>query len=311
MISRADRATLVAQAQAAIAQGSQSFAMASRLFDRVTRERAWLLYAWCRRCDDIVDGQEMGGRMSTTTDPRGRFESAYRQTIAALDGRPGEEPAFRGLALLVDEVAMPRRLILDHLAGFEADSRGWRPQNVDDLLYYCYQVAGVVGCMMAVVMGVDPRDEDTLDRACDLGIAFQLANIARDIVEDAENGRCYIPADWLAATGLTDDKIGSTESASQRAALAARLVDIASAHEDAATIGAMRLRFRSRWAVLAAAGIYGAIGRAVVRLGCHAWDKRVRVPGGQKAILALRALCTSTFASPPPRLRTGLWTRPR
>ena len=63
---------------------------------------------------------------------------------------------------------------------------------------YCYHVAGVVGCMMAVVMGVSPDDDATLDRACDLGLAFQLANIMRDVEEDDRAGRCYLPLEWLA-----------------------------------------------------------------------------------------------------------------
>src|SRR3546814_3739867 len=67
----------------------------------------------------------------------------------------------------------------------------------DLLLRYSYHVAGAVGVAMALVMGVDPRDETTLDRASDLGIAFQLANIARDVAEDAAADRCYLPVEWM------------------------------------------------------------------------------------------------------------------
>ncbi|TZG27308.1 phytoene/squalene synthase family protein [Sphingomonas montanisoli] len=311
MILAADRSALVAQAEATIVRGSQSFAMASRLFDRVTRERAWLLYAWCRTCDDVVDGQVLGHNMAVPADPLDRFETAFRQTMDALDGRPVDDPAFQGLALVVDETAMPRRFVSDHLAGFEADARGWRPQNADDLFRYCYQVAGVVGCMMAVVMGVSPHDDDTLDRACDLGIAFQLSNIARDIVEDADNGRCYIPEDWLAEAGLNEAELRIPSTAPQRATFAARLVAIADRHEASARVGAARLPFRCRWAILSAAGIYGGIGREVVRRGHRAWDERVRISGSKKAMLAMQALIASSLPSPRDMVRDGLWSRPR
>lgn len=311
MTSPAERAALVAAAEATIAQGSQSFAMASRLFDRVTRERAWLLYAWCRTCDDVVDGQTLGHGMAVPADPLGRYETAFRQTLDQLDGRPVVEPAFRGIGVVVDETAMPRQFLFDHLGGFEADARGWRPQSDDDLFRYCYQVAGVVGCMMAVVMGVDPEDQDTLDRACDLGIAFQLSNIARDIVEDAENDRCYIPASWLAEAGLTETMLRDAASAPQRAGFAARLVAIADRHEASAKVGAARLPFRCRWAILSAAGIYGGIGREVVRRGDRAWDERVRIPGARKAALALQALIASGLPGPRAVPRDGLWSRPR
>jgi phytoene synthase len=70
------------------------------------------------------------------------------------------------------------------------------------MLQYCYHVAGAVGCLMAVLMGVSPEDEDTLGRASDLGIAFQLANIARDLADDDSIGRCYLPEEWLAGQDI-------------------------------------------------------------------------------------------------------------
>ncbi len=80
------------------------------------------------------------------------------------------------------------------IEGFALDAADWQPRTEADLLRYCWHVAGAVGVMMAVVMGVDPTDDDTLERAADLGMAFQLANIARDIAEDDAADRCYIPA---------------------------------------------------------------------------------------------------------------------
>jgi phytoene synthase len=309
MTSPADRAALVEAAAATIARGSQSFAMASRLFDRTTRERAWLLYAWCRICDDMVDGQDLGHGMATPDDAPARLAELRVQTDRALAGRTSE-PAFAGLGLVADECRIPHVLIHDHLAGFAADAAGWRPPTEQDLLRYCYQVAGVVGCMMAIIMGVDPNDRDTLDRACDLGIAFQLSNIARDIREDAENGRCYIPADWLAAAGLTEADLRRDAQAPALAPIAARLVEIADRHEASARIGAARLRFRCRWAVLAAAGIYGGIGREVVRRGERAWDGRVSTAGTTKIRLAAEAFALALARTRRAPARAGLWNRP-
>ena len=77
------------------------------------------------------------------------------------------------------------------------DAARWSPRTETDMMRYCYHVAGAVGIMMARIMGVHPDDGETLDRACDLGLAFQIANIARDIVEDNDAGRCYLPQTWL------------------------------------------------------------------------------------------------------------------
>ena len=167
------RPALVAHARDSIARGSKSFRTASRLFDPVTRERAWLLYAWCRVCDDIADGQDHGGTMQPTDNPLARLEEIRTRTERALAGEAGlDDPAFAGGALVALEAAIPRHYMDDLIEGFALDAAGWRPQTQDDLLRYCYHVAGAVGCMMAIVMGVDPADEATLDRACDLGLAF-------------------------------------------------------------------------------------------------------------------------------------------
>ncbi|MEQ1496644.1 MAG: phytoene/squalene synthase family protein, partial [Novosphingobium sp.] len=211
------RAQLVAAARDTIAHGSQSFAAASKLFAPATRERAWLLYAWCRAADDLTDGQELGHGAADAHDPAAAHRQLVALTAAALDGDEPVPPPFAALRQVARETAMPRRFIDAHLAGFALDAAGWRPQSEDDLLRYCYHVAGAVGCMMAVVMGIDPADEDTLDRASDLGISFQLANIARDLVPDADAGRCYLPAVWLTEAGLSEPDLAEP---SNRPALA-------------------------------------------------------------------------------------------
>ena len=127
------------------------------------------------------------------------------------------------------------------------------------MLSYCYQVAGAVGVMMAHVMGVDPAERDTLDRAADLGIAFQLANIARDIVDDAKVGRTYLPDRWLAEEGLTGADLANPAHRQALARITQRLAALAEDYRRSSKVGAARLPIRSRWAVLSAAGIYGEV----------------------------------------------------
>ncbi len=304
------RAALVAEARDAIAKGSQSFKSASKLFAPATRERAWLLYFWCRALDDLTDGQELGHGAQTPVDPEATQAQLAALTVAAVDSDAEVPLPFAALRQVARETGMPRRMIEDHLAGFALDAGDWRPQSEDDLLRYCYHVAGSVGCMMAVVMGVDPEDADTLDRACDLGLAFQLANIARDIVPDAEVARCYIPAEWLDEAGLSEAAIAEPENRAALAVIARRLVMLAEPYRASARIGANRLPPRSRLAVLAADAIYGAIGERVAELGEHAWDRRVSISKAGNAMLFCRALVRGTRRRPPTP-RAGLWTRPR
>jgi phytoene synthase len=293
------RDALVATAGETIAHGSKSFAAASRLFDRTTRQRAWLLYAWCRACDDIADGQVLGHGMVQVDDGPARLARVRALTEGVLAGTWVGDPAFDGLRFVVAETGLPRALIDDHLAGFALDAEGWRPASEDDLLRYCYHVAGAVGCMMAVVMGVAPDDDATLDRASDLGLAFQLANIARDIDEDARAGRSYLPARW---------------SGVPRAEAGRRLAAMAQTYEASARYGTPALQYRSAWAVLAAARIYGGIARRVAALGEAAWDARVTTSGAEKlaAIGAAAAEAATRRRRFPPTPRApGLWKRPQ
>ena len=308
------REALVASAHESIARGSKSFAAASRLFDRATRERAWLLYAWCRRCDDIADGQDHGHGMTVVADAEARVREVAALTEAALAGQVTSDPAFDALGIVAAETRMPHRFAHDLVAGFALDAEEWRPRNEDDLYRYCYHVAGAVGCMMAVVMGVSPDDEPTLDRACDLGLAFQLANIARDVCEDDAVGRCYLPMEWLAEMDIPPGQHMKPPFRQRLAVLVKRLTDRAALHEASARGGTPALPFRSAWAVLAAADIYGAIGREVARRGEHAWDHRVTTSRLDKVRFIVRAYGQAGRRKVAYRgvLRDPvLWTRPR
>ncbi|MEA1015290.1 phytoene/squalene synthase family protein [Sphingosinicella sp. LY1275] len=305
-----ERAVLVAHARRAIEKGSKSFRFASRLFDRRTRERSWLLYCWCRACDDLADGQTHGHRAQAVADPERRLRYIEAQTRLALAGRRSMDPPFDALRLVADECALPPRFVADHLAGFARDAEGWRPDTEEDLLSYCYQVAGVVGCMMALVMGVCPDDEETLDRACDLGIAFQLANIARDLGEDHSVGRCYLPAAWLDEVRLSRCDYMDADKRDRLLVLAQRLCRYVQAYQASARVGAAQLSFRSRWAVLSAARIYGAIGTKVAERGSTAWDSRTIVPRSEK-LRHVAAAAAEALARPQPIDRSGLWRRPR
>ncbi|MEE4155533.1 MAG: phytoene/squalene synthase family protein [Erythrobacter sp.] len=291
----ATRAALVDHARLAIKHGSQSFSAAARLFDRQTRERAWLLYAWCRRCDDIADNQVLGGELGEQSDLPSRLALIRRLTALAFAGRKTGDPAFDALGIVAREVGLTPQMAEDVIAGFQLDAEDWRPRTEADMLRYCYHVAGAVGVMMAVVMGVDPEDTDTLDRACDLGLAFQLSNIARDIVEDDAAGRCYLPMEWLVEQDIEPGQHTKPHHRAELAEMTARLVALVEKHEAAARVGAARLPFRSRWAVLSAARIYGAIGRKVARRGTEAWNNRTYVPRGEKALYGVRAFLSAAL----------------
>jgi len=293
-----DRAALVEAARESIARGSKSFAAASKLFDAAMRERVWLLYAWCRACDDLADDQDHGGALGAQAGAAERLEQICRLTARALGGDATGHFAFDALGVVAAECGINAVHTGDVIAGFALDAAGWRPKTELDMLGYCYHVAGAVGVLMALVMGVDPEDADTLNRASDLGIAFQLGNIARDIAEDHAAGRCYLPSDWLSEAGVREADLMAPEHRAALVGIVARMCATAQVYEASARAGAARLPFRCRWAVLSAAGIYGAIARKVAQRGPKAWDVRVSTSKAEKLRFLTAGLIGAMASSP-------------
>ncbi|HZY19005.1 MAG TPA: phytoene/squalene synthase family protein [Ramlibacter sp.] len=298
-----DRQQILDHALRSIRHGSHSFAAAARLFDPATRESAVLLYAWCRHCDDVIDGQALGhGHVASPRSIDDRLRELEQRTLAACLGRPDEDPVFEGLADVVRRHRIAHRLPMELLAGFAMDARATPYRTVADTLLYSWRVAGVVGVMMARIMGA--RNAQTLDRACDLGLAFQLTNIARDVVEDAALGRLYLPADWLAEEGLHGlDDVRDPAHREALARVAARLVATAEPYYRSARAGIGELPLRCAWSIATARGIYREIGRKVSRYGAGAWDRRVSTSRTEKLWFVARgagvALAVNAMAPQP------------
>ncbi len=301
-----------------IRRGSKSFATASRLFDARTRHLVWDLYAWCRHCDDVVDGQELGHGTIASQASGDALAELRVQTEQALTGHSEAPAPFPGLARVVRETGLPAAHVRAHLDGFAMDVAHRRYHTLDDTLEYCYHVAGVVGLMMAWLMGV--RDEPTLLRGCDLGMAFQLTNIARDVGDDAAAGRVYLPGEWLRVEGGTAES-GQLMAPGNRAAVVrtvARVLDEADRYYASAAVGVTQLPLRCAWAIATARHVYADIGHEVRRRGGRAWDERVSTSTARKAQRLTQALREAVWARGVTRFRPqpdrrGLWqpTLPR
>jgi 15-cis-phytoene synthase len=277
--------------RAAIRTGSRSFHAASHLLPRRHRDPALALYAFCRFADDAVDlNAEKPAAVLSLAD---RLERAYA-------GRPVAHPADRAFAAMVEATAMPRALPDALIEGFAWDAQGRRYATLADLRAYAARVAAAVGAMMTVIMGV--RDADTLARACDLGVAMQLTNIARDIGEDAREGRLYLPLTWLDAQGIDPDAfLADPRPSPALAALTRRLLAEAARLYLRAEAGISALPLAGRPAIFAARLIYAEIGSVLRARGFDAVTGRAVTGPGRKAALAAEALARAAAASLMPQ----------
>lgn len=175
----------------AIRHGSLSFHAASKLLPKKVRDPALALYAFCRLADDEVDLK--AEKVDAVLRLRDRLDAVYA-------GTPQNAAPDRAFAAVVEQFDMPRALPDALLEGLAWDAEGRTYATLSGVRDYSARVASAVGAMMCVLMGV--RDRDALARACDLGVAMQLTNIARDVGEDALEGRMYLPTDWMDAAGI-------------------------------------------------------------------------------------------------------------
>lgn len=264
-----------AEARRILARHSKSFALAGKLLPAAVRRDAAALYAWCRRCDDAVDT------------PAAASDRAFavRRLRAELDavyaGAPQEDPVLGGLQDVVTRHQLPRRYAEDLLAGMAMDVGVVRMATMDELLLYAYRAAGTVGLMMAHLMGV--RDAGTLRRAAELGIAMQLTNVCRDVAEDEERGRVYLPA------ALLDGAAAPTRHPASAARAVAAVLGCADAFYRSGDVGLHRLPFRCAVAIRAARLIYAEIGAVVARHDFDVRAGRAIVSRSRKLALLARA----------------------
>jgi len=295
-----------------MAVGSKSFAAASTLFDPTTRRSVLMLYAWCRYCDDTIDDQILGfsAEQPASSSVVQRLADLRSQTASAFAGEAQSIPAFAALQQVINQHGLSQQFAFDHLQGYAMDVDQTHYSTINQTLTYCYHVAGVVGLMMAQIMGA--KSSAALDRACDLGLAFQLTNIARDIVEDAQAGRCYLPEQWLIEEGLTLGNFANPDHRQALSRVAARLVDYADPYYQSAYQGLSALPLRSAWAVATARRVYREIGRRVKRAGAGAWQQRLSTSKQEKLLMLAAAagdVAISRWQATTQRCG-ALWQRP-
>ncbi len=279
----------LAACRRAIRAGSKSFYAASLLLPKKVRNSAYALYAFCRHSDDVIDLG--GGDAHAIARLRGRLDRAY-------DNAPDDSSVDRAFAHVARDYAIPKTLPAALIEGLAWDAAGRRYETIEALYDYCARVAGAVGAMMAVVMGA--REKDAIARACDLGVAMQLTNIARDVGEDARAGRIYLPLEWLREAGVDCDGFLAAPTFSPAiGAVVERLLGDAADYYERGLTGVDYLPMRCRAGIVAATDIYADIGRQIADNGYDSVSQRAVVPTQRKLMLLTSAVVGPNFAYAP------------
>ena len=270
-------------------RGSLSFFLAARLLGTKARDAIMMLYAWCRFADDLIDGtaeklpqEERGGVVDQL---RADTARALRCPLTELAQAP---LGYRAMGYLGHKYALPAEYPIELTLGMQMDAEGQTYEDVEDLKLYCYRVAGVVGVMFSHIIGVS--DDSALPYAANLGIAMQLTNISRDVLEDAAMGRIYLPRHWLREAGVPCDPKVFPQYKKELAVVTGKLLDMADSHYRSGELGLKYLPLRAACAVSAARYIYDGIGDLVRQRGAAAWDQRAVVPFAKKLHLLCRGL---------------------
>ncbi len=278
----------LAHCEALLRAGSKTFTAASRFLPGPFRERMSVLYAFCRVSDDRVDDDPLA---STRT-----IDGLRRRLDDAFAGRASDDPVDRAFAALLRDTPIPAALPEALLEGMEWDVEGRRYGDLGELQDYAARVAGTVGAMSTLLMGV--HDPAALARACDLGIAMQLTNVARDVGEDARRGRIYLPLEWLDGVEVDAWLTRPAPIPAIRAAVR-RLLDAADALYRRADHGIAMLPRSCRIAIRAARLVYADIGRTIAAADYDSVTRRAVVPTSRKLWLILRSSSAAWEAARP------------
>ncbi len=261
---------------------AKNFAYGIRLLHRPERQALSAVYALARRIDDIGDGEASASeRFAELADVRKSLESL------SVDG---DDPVMVAVAHASQRYDLPLAAFGDLIDGCEMDVAGTYYATIDDLVSYCRRVAGSVGRLSLAVFGVADRDQaDPI--ADDLGVALQLTNILRDVVEDRERGRVYLPADDADAVGCQPDLRGPQGPIADLVAF-----ECVRAREwfDRGLALLPLLDARSRACVSAMAGIYRHLLHRIERDPMAVTQRRVSLPVWEKAGIAARSLAGRT-----------------
>ncbi|MEM8650644.1 MAG: phytoene/squalene synthase family protein [Pseudomonadota bacterium] len=277
-----------------IRKGSKSFYFASLMLPSRVKIAATALYAFCRVSDDIADTPQ------ATLDSIQRLKSRIDKAYA---GKPENHSADQAFSEVVRYYKIPKIVPMSMMEGFEWDVTGKHYHTLSDVIDYSARVAGTVGVMMSIIMG--RRHDITLSRACDLGVAMQLINIARDVGEDARNGRVYLPADWLREEGIEPaDLIDNPQYSDALGHVVKRLLDTADEIYKRGVTGIADLPASCRPGIRAAGMVYSEIGQKVRQNGYNSIDQRAYTTRGRKLSLMIMSSgnpldISSADASPP------------
>lgn len=260
-------------------QHGRSFNFARYFLNRKYGNRAARLYAYCRQIDDTADeAQEIS-----------QAREALLNLQHELLGKRSARPLTANFLSLTDDTGLDLGAAASLIDGVASDLDQVAIKTEGDLIRYAYQVAGTVGIMMCHILDVDDAKAEPF--AIDLGIAMQLTNIARDVLEDARSGRRYIPGTWV--EHVTADQIASLDNlAIKHVGIAvARLLKLAEDYYKSAHMGFVYLPLRARLAIHIATRIYQHIGSKICKQNYNIWDDRVIVTTSEKMIVALQAIC--------------------
>jgi phytoene synthase len=262
------------------ASAGSSFTSSFRFLPKEKREAMTVLYAYCREVDDVVDECSDAGVARTTL-------GWWRNEVAAVYGGKPTHPVCQALVPMVQRYNLPQEHLLEIIDGMEMDLEQPRYADFKSLQLYCYRVASVVGLLSAEIFGY--TDRQTLKYAHDLGIAFQLTNIIRDVGEDARRNRIYLPMDEMQQFGVTAADILNGRETENFHKLMAFQIERARRYYKQAFEHLPSPDRKAQRAGLVMAEVYQAVLNEVERSGCHVLRERVSLTPTYKLWLILKA----------------------
>lgn len=275
----------LAEANTVLRQKGRTFYWARRLLNDVHADRATRLYSLCRYLDDLAD--------ESTSPASSRV--ALSQVKQAIRSGQADHPVVQDGLLLIKECGIDPQVVCQLIDGVCSDLDTVAIATVDDLLRYCYQVAGTVGLMMCNVLGTD--DPAAWPHSVDLGIAMQLTNICRDVQGDAAAGRRYLPASLVGDLAPAALVKPAEEIQPQLQDCVRQLLEMADRYYRSGELGLSYLPAGARAGILTAARTYREIGVCLAGRNFQYWQGRVVVSPARKVAVTAKLLLNAPLSA--------------
>ncbi|XZR53187.1 MAG: squalene/phytoene synthase family protein [Enterobacteriaceae bacterium] len=294
-----------------INKGSINFNFASFFLNKKIKKNILILYSWCRYCDDIIDNEILGFKESKFNVKKKflNIQNFILNTQKIYCNFKTNEPHFNEIKKVIFKFNISPIFIFDHIKGYLIDLENQYFYKFEDVLNYCYHVAGVIGIIIIKIINKNCNYK-ILNAACNLGIAMQLTNISRDVIFDYKNNRCYLPIFLLKKVNLNIFNFFKKKNRKNLFIIVKKIINKSELYYNSSINSLLKLSIKLYLPFLIAYKLYNKIGKKIIFNRDKSWDKKIKINFLEKILILINIIFKILINKKKKKKVKFLWKRP-